>query len=65
MMRLIVALTNFVDASKNWLKEVEGDNTKSFCILCKSSLTVIVSNIECHSITTERQKAAEPVSCNR
>jgi len=48
MMRLIVALNNFVDASKNWLKEVEGDNIKSFCVSCKISLTATVSDIECY-----------------
>jgi len=63
-MRLIVALNNFVEASKNWLKEVGGYNTKSFCVFCKISLTVTVCYIECHNITTEHQKAAEPLSCN-
>jgi hypothetical protein len=34
-------------------------------VFCIRSLTATVSDIECYSIDTEHQKAAEPLSCNR
>lgn len=50
---------------KDWLRKVEGDDTKAMCKYCKCSLGAKLSDLEKHRNTVKHKRAAEPFSCDR
>ena len=50
---------------KDWLRPVESDKTKAYCLYCKCEITAKLSDVRRHTSSVKHVRAAEPVpSCS-
>lgn len=50
---------------KDWLRPVEKDKTKAYCLYCKCEITAKLSDLRRHTSSVKHVRAAEPFSSSR